>query len=359
MKLIDKLKNALFEEEYVEVEDKPKRKEIKKEKKIKEPRIKEKIVKEKKEEVVEEKPIAKKIVQEEKEVKKDESIPNEDEHLGESLAYKKELENDFKFPMVSDSEFKTDDYLEEPPKKAKKFKKFASTEKPLYQGKKKTDNKPYGLDELDLQEHEYGAYEKKEERTYFKPSPIISPIYGILDKNYTKDDITPKKEIRLTSSYSRENINVDDVRQKAFGTLENDLKKEIEDIDSYEDNEEEDSLLDLSSDNKTPEVNKVTMGDAEEYFEDLGLEYNVDYTDTSREKASGRRTKKDYDGEEETPDIDDNYDIDEEENEVEDKKEDVEEKETEVKISDSNDKEEQEDDDDNLFDLIDSMYDKE
>ena len=33
MKLLDKLKNALFEEEYVEVEDKPKKKEIKKEKK--------------------------------------------------------------------------------------------------------------------------------------------------------------------------------------------------------------------------------------------------------------------------------------------------------------------------------------
>ncbi len=358
MKLIDKLKNALFEEEYVEVEDKPKRKEIKKEKKVKEPRIKEKPVKEKKEEVLEEKPIAKKIVQEEKEPKKDESVPNEDEHLGESLACKKELENDFKFPMVSDNEFKTDDYLEEAPKKPKKFKKFAGLEKPLYQGKKKSDNKPYGLDELDLQEHEYGAYEKKEERTYFKPSPIISPIYGILDKNYTKDDITPKKEIRLTSSYSRENINVDDVRQKAFGTLENDIKKEIEDMDSFEDTEEEeDSLLDLSSDNKTPEVNKVTMGDAEEYFEDLGLEYNVDYTDTSREKASGRRTKEDYDKEEEVTDTEDNYDIEEEEYDVENQEE-VEEK-SEVKISDSNDNEEKEDDDDNLFDLIDSMYDKE
>ena len=31
MKLLDKLKNALFEEEYVEVEEKPKKKPIKKE----------------------------------------------------------------------------------------------------------------------------------------------------------------------------------------------------------------------------------------------------------------------------------------------------------------------------------------
>ena len=28
-----------------------------------------------------------------------------------------------------------------------------------------------------------------------------------------------------------------------------------------------------------PELDKITMGDAEEYFEDLGLEYNVDYKD--------------------------------------------------------------------------------
>ena len=27
----------------------------------------------------------------------------------------------------------------------------------------------------------------------FTPSPIISPVYGILDKNYTKDDIVDKK----------------------------------------------------------------------------------------------------------------------------------------------------------------------
>ena len=59
---------------------------------------------------------------------------------------------------------------------------------------------------------------------------------------------------------------------------------------------EEDSLLDISA-NNTPSVEKVTMGDAEEYFQDLGLEYNVDYKDISHEKATGRRSdmKKDDD----------------------------------------------------------------
>ena len=330
MKLLDKLKNALFEEEYVEVEEKPKRKEIKKEEK-------------------KEKPIAKKIVQPEKKekVKEEEFDEKEDEFLGETLADEDITKNDFKFPMMNDDDFEMEE--EKPVREEKK-----TIEKPiekkkdkkLYQGKKtNTESKPYGIEEIDIPEHEYGLYEKKEERTYFKPSPIISPIYGILDKNYKKEEIVSKKEIRLTSAYARENMDIDDVRKKAYGTLADDIGFGVEDKTEYEEDlekemeiEEDSKLLDLSAEQDTPEVKKVTMGDAEEYFQDLGLEYNVDYKDTSKEKASGRRTKIDY---------------------ADEKEEDEEEiptivKETEVKVETKDDT-----DDDNLFDLIDSMYDKE
>ena len=64
-----------------------------------------------------------------------------------------------------------------------------------------------------------------EPKKVFKPSPIISPVYGVLDKNYKKDDIVTKKSPR--SSYHSENITVDDVRKRAFSTLEDDLKNEI------------------------------------------------------------------------------------------------------------------------------------
>ena len=355
MKLLDKLKNALFEEEYVEVEEKPKRKEIIREKKVKEPKRKEKLVKESKKE--EEQPIAKKIIQhdkKEKEIEDEEVELTEDEHIGESLAYNPETENEFKFPMVSDTEFTSDSYYKEPPMEEKKTQK---SEIPLYKENSKHENKPYGLDEFDLVDHDYGAYSKKEEKSYFKPSPIISPIYGILDKNYTKEDIVPKKEIRLTSTYAREKIDVDDVRKKAFGSLEDDIENEIENIDDYE---EDNQLLDLSSDSKTPEVKRVTMGDAEEYFEDLGLEYNVDYKDTSKERASGRRIKENYEQDtEESMDLEET----EEDNEVTEK--DLTQKEVKIvdnsdidadDINDTNDNDD--DNDDNLFDLIDSMYDK-
>lgn len=59
----------------------------------------------------------------------------------------------------------------------------------------------------------------------FKPSPIISPVYGVLDKNYDKDDIKPKKVV--STLYKSPARNIDDVRKKAFGNLEDDIKDDI------------------------------------------------------------------------------------------------------------------------------------
>ena len=78
------------------------------------------------------------------------------------------------------------------------------------------------------------------------------------------------------------------------------------------------------------------MGDALEYFQDLGLEYNVDYVDASKDRAMGRRSKEDYD---DVPQITQEIPIVDEKVEVT-----PEEKPTSI------------DSDDNLFDLIDSMY---
>ena len=42
---------------------------------------------------------------------------------------------------------------------------------------------------------------------------------------------------------------------------------------------------------EAPGIPKITLGDAEEYFEDLGLEYNVDYTDVEKEQEKTRTAK--------------------------------------------------------------------
>ena len=64
-----------------------------------------------------------------------------------------------------------------------------------------------------------------EEKKNFKPSPIISPVYGVLDKNYHKDDIIPKREIR-TDRVGGE-LTIDDVRNKAYGALEEDMNSNL------------------------------------------------------------------------------------------------------------------------------------
>ena len=62
---------------------------------------------------------------------------------------------------------------------------------------------------------DYGRYERVETREYtekkkFKPSPIISPVYGILNQDYKAEDIIDKKE-RASNV-----LDIDSVWKKAF-----------------------------------------------------------------------------------------------------------------------------------------------
>ena len=66
--------------------------------------------------------------------------------------------------------------------------------------------------------------EPKEEKKQFKPTPIISPVYGILDKNYHKEDIKTKNNTTNNTYYNHKDISIDDIRKKAYGTLEDDLE---------------------------------------------------------------------------------------------------------------------------------------
>jgi len=308
---MDKLKNALFEEEYVEVEEKPKQK-AKREVRREKPKQKS------------EKPIAKKIAVPERPVKP-EKKQLESEEIEEVLDEVVEHQPEFRFPVMEEEDFSVTqpfNIIDEDVKPV--VVKEESVEKPLYQASKPKED--YTYEDHFVKKDYPGVYEKKQEHTGFRPSPIISPIYGVLDKNYTKEEVKEKREVRI-STFSKDDLDLDAVRRKAYGSLESDIENIndtnfIEDV--HEEVEEENLLVDLSSED-TPTVNKVTVGDAEEYFEDLGLEYNKDYIDASKEKATGRRMK------EESP---------EKEKALEEEKQVV-------------------DDNDNLFDLIDSMYNEE
>lgn len=342
MGIFEKLKNALFEEEYIEVEEKPKKK-----KKQEKPKVSSVMEKYKSE-----KPIAKKVVLPDKKetyaeeldedlVDSDFDVPVTDnsEYLDE------EKPKDFK--IMDDKDFEVEESVYKPVESVPQIVKVIEkdeylTSEEAYRPKPvEKPKQPYGIDtSVKVSVKEYGGYDRKDDRGYFKPSPIISPIYGILDKNYRKEEIVTRKEVRLTSSYAKERLSVDDVRKKAYGSLSDDIESDIVvEKDKKvkptfevqeEEKEEENLLVDLTSDKEKPSVKEVTMGDALEYFQDLGLEYNVDYMDASK-KATGRRVKPTYEEKEESL-----TSVTEEENNI---------------ISDSND-----DSDDNLFDLIDSMY---
>lgn len=66
---------------------------------------------------------------------------------------------------------------------------------------------------------------KPEEKKVFKPTPIISPVYGILDKNYHKEDIVSRNDIKPVSDSVEPSI--DSIRNKAYGTLEDELENTL------------------------------------------------------------------------------------------------------------------------------------
>ena len=215
MGLVSKLKNILFEEEEVEIP------------------------------VIEKKEKKPEVVREYKELPKKEEVKvtnyqNYDD-IAPAIHEEKRLEEKARVSnnnVVSEREiFKSE--------KTFNFPAFDEEEFDSFVPKKRATN---------VLEHERKKQEKKQEvkpdyrRDYkrveevkdvrevkkFRPSPIISPVYGILDKNYTPDEITTRTEVVTTRS-----LDVDSVRKKAFGT-----KEEKEAIKNKE--KEEEILMDKS-----------------------------------------------------------------------------------------------------------------
>ncbi len=248
------------------------------------------------------------------EIEKEEK-PVEEEFEEEEIEVEKpEEKEESTFPMMFDD----DDFLEDSKPKEEEldyktpevYKREDRGERELYQGKKELSY----IESVRKPNYSYtkSYYEEKETKG-FRPSPIISPVYGVLDKNYRKEEVVSKKEVKISSG--RTNFDLDTVRNKAFGTDD----EEISDKKTREakmEEKEEKKIYDVN--NNKPQVNRVTLADADEYYNDLGLAYNVDYSDASRNTNNTRTQKYNAKNNKKGKDVDDN-----------------------------------------LFDLIDSMYNKE
>ena len=90
----------------------------------------------------------------------------------------------------------------------------------------------------------YQGSKRREETKKFKPSPIISPIYGLLDEDGNMKKTDSKSSD--TPSKKRENITIEDIRKKAYGTLDEEYentmsrlsKKTIEEAEAEMEKEE-------------------------------------------------------------------------------------------------------------------------
>ena len=232
MGLFDKVKNLFTEVEEPDEDD-----EIRVEQIVKEtPRVH---IEPKKEEEIKPEPVKPVIEKEEEPI-----IEEEKKEEPEPLTREKT-----KTPIF----FTEKDFDDLEPDKPKKIEKKKEVE-PVRNIKREEKKGPYG-----------GAYSSPtlltKEKPTFKPTPIISPIYGILDKNYSKDDIVERKESKVKENRADK---FDEVRNKAYGNLENDLEETIyrpnskrknidEEIDLFDELESEQNV----KQEKTEKVEKI------------------------------------------------------------------------------------------------------
>ena len=132
----------------------------------------------------------------------------------------------FKFPII----FEDDDFKDE---------------------RKKTKS----INVLERENNKYEPEIKREvrpqQKKVFKPSPVISPVYGVLDKNYSKDDISSKDGLLNDSSLK---VDIDSVMKKAYGDDKIMSREEKNKVEKSENTNLFDDLKDLETDISSNEI---------------------------------------------------------------------------------------------------------
>lgn len=167
-------------------------------------------------------------------------------------------DNSFKFPDFDEEEFKSS------------IPKRQTSNNVLEYERKKV---------IEKRDREYSRYDRNEpkelvEKKKFKPSPIISPVYGVLNQDYKPEDVKNREETIPV-------LNVDEVRKKAFEpeVLITESKEEVIDepvVTFFEEKEEKvqkfeemksiDELLESASDEE------ITLEDELEISSDNNLD---------------------------------------------------------------------------------------
>lgn len=235
MGLFGKIKNIFYDEEIVDVPEEPKS--------VEKPKI-------------EEVKVEKKV----EPIKRETPVINTTPTYSEREIFTRETTNTFKFPMLDEEEVKPARTRVNALESARMEKKKEETEKArtdkykdLFKENTTTSSKPDRI---------------------FKPSPVISPVYGVLDKNYTREEIIERQE-NITRTTNPKDMNYDAVRRKAYGTLEDELENTLsklsepeihEKVEKPVTKEEEKSIEDLL--NEIEGNRNMSIGDIEEKIKD-------------------------------------------------------------------------------------------
>ena len=221
-------------------------------------------------------------------------------------------------------------------------------------------------------------YTKKDEPKplRFRPTPIISPVYGVLDKNYQKDEILEKDENGYDIKRPSKKVDFESVRKKAFGTLADDLKdnlcenceylKEVKITKKVEKIPEDNLLYDIVKDEEKKE--DITVEEAADNYYDFGVAYEPKHetviTDTSDikivdhngEEVTGEKIE--VKEPEEKPTLEEGILEELDKSQEEDVVLEKENKKTKAKKKENEEIDKDLDLSDDIFNLIDSMYDE-
>lgn len=293
MGLMDKFKNLFTDEEIIEEDVEPVEiKEIKKEEVQQLPTfMREKIEKEKQEKKEEQ-------INDEFDIKKEIKLETDLEEKLNIKPTKIEDNNSFRFPLdLNDNDFiETRSRQSIHQKKLTEEKKEEAPNREIMR-KEKTIQKPKSEPKVaDLYK------DKKEEKTKniekkFRATPIISPIYGVLDKNYTPNDIADKTGENFERERHSKNVDFDSVRKKAYGNISKEIKEnlmcenceylkeakeckkeknnmELTHLTKKEKQSKDELLYDIMEDDyQNKDIKDITLDEATENYYDYGVEY--------------------------------------------------------------------------------------
>lgn len=259
MGLFGKIKNIFYDEEIVDVPEEPKS--------VEKPKI-------------EEVKVEKKV----EPIKRETPVINTTPTYSEREIFTRETTNTFKFPMLDEEEVK-------PVRTRVNALESARMEKKKEEAEKARTDKYKDLFK------ENTTTSSKPDRV-FKPSPVISPVYGVLDKNYTREEIIERQE-NITRTTNPKDMNYDAVRRKAYGTLEDELENTLsklsepeihEKVEKPVTKEEEKSIEDLL--NEIEGNRNMSIGDIEEKIKDKMEEEEDSISDDEFLKEFMARTSK-------------------------------------------------------------------